>query len=96
MNEWALSILASPHPSVGEPGESMEPLTRDTAEMSVAVYSLTGVEPTGSAFPLFPSSMLSPHLSPVSCPAEEGGIHGERKVSAPGPTAGSTRGSPGT
>ena len=66
MNEWALSILASPHPSVGEPGESMEPLTRDTAEMSVAVYSLTGVEPTGSAFPLFPSSMLSPHLSPFS------------------------------
>ena len=65
MNEWALSILASPHPSVGEPGESMEPLTRDTAEMSVAVYSLIGVEPTGSAFPLFPS-MLSPHLSPFS------------------------------
>lgn len=46
MNEWALSVLASRHLSVGESCESMEPLTQDMAEMSVTVYSLTRVVPT--------------------------------------------------
>lgn len=57
MNEWALSVLASRHPSVGEPCESMEPLTQDRAKMSVTVYSLSGVEPTDPA-----SSLSVPFL----------------------------------
>lgn len=43
MNEWALSVSASRHPSVREPCESMELLTQARAVMSVTVYSLPGV-----------------------------------------------------
>lgn len=63
MNEWALSVLAPSHPSVGEPFESMEPLTQDMAKMSASVYSLTGVEPRDRASFLFSSSVLSSSLS---------------------------------
>lgn len=43
MNEWALSVSASRHPSVRESCESMERLTQARAVMSVTVYSLPGV-----------------------------------------------------
>jgi hypothetical protein len=59
MNEWALSVLASHHPSVRESCESMELLTQARAVMSVTVYSLPGVQPTDPASFLFPSSSLS-------------------------------------
>lgn len=64
MNEWALSVLASRHLSVGEPCESMEPLTQDMVEMSVTVYSLTGVEPTDPALFSVPFLYSVPHPQP--------------------------------
>lgn len=69
MNEWALSVLASRHPCVREPCESVEPITQDRAEMSVAVYSLTGAEPTDPA-----SCVSFLHFSPFSQSSQQASL----------------------